>query len=79
MTVEGGVRLVAGSVVLLTSGMAHPQCPIYVTDKLLYLTGFVGFMLVQSVFTGICPAAMVLRKLGLRDAPARGGAAAPSP
>ncbi|MCB1628360.1 MAG: DUF2892 domain-containing protein, partial [Xanthomonadales bacterium] len=32
----------------------------------LLLTAFVGVNLIQSSFTGFCPAAMVFRKLGLR-------------
>ncbi len=76
MTIEGGVRLVAGSVVLLSVALAHPKCPLYVSENLLFVTAFVGVMLVQSVFTGFCPAAIVLRKLGLRSA---SGPGAPSP
>jgi len=29
------------------------------------LTAFVGFNLLQSSFTGFCPAAMIMRKLGV--------------
>jgi DUF2892 family protein len=76
MTIEGGVRVIAGSVVLLSIALAHPKCPLYVSENLLFVTAFVGLMLVQSAFTGFCPAAFVLRKLGLRGA---GEAAAPSP
>ncbi len=32
----------------------------------LLLTAFVGLNLLQSAFTGICPAAAILRKLGLK-------------
>ncbi len=68
MTVERGVRLIAGTVVLLSVGMAHPKCPIFVSENMLFVTTFVGFMLVQSVFTGFCPAGIILRKLGLKGA-----------
>jgi hypothetical protein len=68
MTIEGGVRLVAGTVVLLSVGMSHPKCPLYVTENMLFVTTFVGFMLVQSPFTGFCPTAIILRKLGLKGA-----------
>ena len=33
----------------------------------LYLTAFVGLNLFQSAFTGFCPAAIVLRKLGVKS------------
>jgi hypothetical protein len=77
MTIEGGVRAVAGTVVLLSVAVAHPKCPLYVSENFLFLTAFVGFMLVQSVFTGLCPTALVLKKLGLRSA--EGGRPSPSP
>ena len=68
MTVEKGVRLLAGSFTLLGVATAHPACPLFVSPHMLWLPAFVGFMLAQSAFTGICPAAIVLRKLGLKDA-----------
>ncbi len=77
MTVENGVRLVAGALVVVTTAMSHPDCPLYVSSHLLFVAGFVGFMLVQSAFTGFCPAAIILRKLGLKSA--AGGAASPAP
>lgn len=67
MTVEGGVRIAAGVVVLVTVGMSHPSCPLYVSHNLLLVTTFVGVMLVQSPFTGFCPSAWVLKKLGLKS------------
>ena len=32
-------------------------------------TAFVGVNLIQSAFTGFCPAANLLKKLGLKDRP----------
>jgi hypothetical protein len=75
MTIEGGVRLVAGSVILLSVAVSHPKCPLYVSENFLFLTGFAGFMLAQSAFTGICPAAWLLKKAGLKSA---AGSAQPS-
>jgi len=68
MTVEGGVRLIASSVVLLSVGMSHPKCPLYVSEHMLFVTTFVGVMMFQSVFTGFCPSAILLKKLGLKSA-----------
>jgi hypothetical protein len=68
MTVEKGVRLLAGSFTLLGVATAHPQCPLFVSYHMLWLPAFVGFMLAQSVFTGICPAAVILKALGLKPA-----------
>ncbi len=68
MTVENGVRVVLSSVVLLSVAMSHPKCTLYVSDKMLWVTTFVGVMLFQSAFTGFCPTAMILKKLGLKSA-----------
>jgi len=63
MTVENAVRALAGSFVLVSLGLAH-----WVHPAFLWFTAFVGANLLQSAFTGICPAAAVFRKLGLREA-----------
>jgi len=33
----------------------------------LLFTTFIGVNLIQSAFTGFCPAAMLLKKLGMKD------------
>ncbi|RUM77432.1 MAG: DUF2892 domain-containing protein, partial [Candidatus Thioglobus sp.] len=33
----------------------------------LWLTGFVGFNLLQSAFTGFCPATMAFKAMGLKN------------
>jgi hypothetical protein len=38
----------------------------WVHPSFLWLSVFVGVNLIQSAFTGFCPAAMVLRRLGCR-------------
>jgi len=63
MTVENAVRAVAGTFVLASLALAR-----WVHPGFLWLTVFVGANLLQSAFTGICPAAMIFRKLGLKDA-----------
>ncbi len=67
MTSERGVRIVAGALVLLSLGLGVEGSPIFVDANWLWFTAFVGVNLVQSGFTGFCPAQLVLRKLGLRD------------
>ena len=61
MTVDNGVRIVAGSMLLLS--LASTQ---WVHPGFFWLSVFVGVNLIQSAFTGFCPAAMVLRRLGCR-------------
>jgi hypothetical protein len=39
----------------------------FVSPYWLLFTAFVGVNLLQSAFTGFCPAAMIFRKLGVRE------------
>ncbi|WP_392400549.1 DUF2892 domain-containing protein [Aeromonas salmonicida] len=61
MTVDNGVRIVAGSMLLLSLALTQ-----WVHPSFFWLSVFVGVNLIQSAFTGFCPAAMVLRRLGCR-------------
>ena len=63
MTVERGVRLMAGVVVLLSLALAH-----YVSIYWLWLTVFVSLNLLQSAFTNWCPAMAIFRAMGMKDA-----------
>ena len=60
MTLDNAVRAFAGTMVLISVALTYFVHPYYV-----WLTVFVGFNLIQSSFTGICPAAMVMKKLGI--------------
>jgi hypothetical protein len=60
MTIEGAVRVLAGSFVLL--GLLLSQL---VSPWWLLLDVFVGLNLIQSAFTGVCPAASIFRRLGI--------------
>ena len=62
MTVNQAVTAFAGFMVLLSLALAWRVSPYF-----LILTAFVGANLLQSAFTGFCPAASVFRRLGLRD------------
>lgn len=68
MTVERGLRLLAGVMVLLSLTLAY-----YVSHYWLWLSVFVGLNLLQSAFTNWCPAMMILRAIGLKDAGCRDG------
>ncbi|HUB53149.1 MAG TPA: DUF2892 domain-containing protein [Terracidiphilus sp.] len=63
MTVERGVRLMGGVMVLLSLALAH-----FLSLYWLWLTVFVGLNLLQSAFTNWCPAMSMLRAMGLKDA-----------
>ena len=63
MTVNRGLRFLAGFMVLLSIVLA-----LTVHIGFLWLTAFVGANLLQSALTNWCPAMIVLRKIGFRDA-----------
>jgi hypothetical protein len=63
MTVERGVRLMAGVMVLLSLALAH-----FLSPNWLWLTAFVGLNLLQSAFTNWCPAMAIFRAMKLKDA-----------
>ncbi|MCZ7640363.1 MAG: DUF2892 domain-containing protein [Verrucomicrobia bacterium] len=69
MSNEGMIRVLAGTMVLLSLALAHWHSPWW-----LLLTAFVGVNLIQSAFTGFCPPEMLLRKWrGTKTAEVRGG------
>ena len=61
-TISRGVMALAGSFILISVGLAYAW-----TEWALLFTLFVGANLLQASFTGFCPAAMILRKLGLKE------------
>ena len=63
MTKQQAVRLLAGSVIVLSAVLA-----LSVSSWWLLLTGFVGLNFTQSVFTGFCPAETMFGLLGLKEA-----------
>ena len=62
MTVERGLRALAGCMVLLSLGLAH-----WVSLYWLWLAVFVGLNLLQSAFTNWCPAMAILRAAGFKE------------
>mgnify|MGYP001770972602 CR=1 FL=1 len=62
MTLNAALRLMAGSVVTLSLVLSYYHNPLW-----LWLTAFVGLNLLQSAFTGWCPAMSVFRMLGLKN------------
>jgi hypothetical protein len=67
MTVERYIRIFAGFVVMLSLALGVEGSPIFVNPWLLALTAFAGFNLFQSGFTGFCPPAFLLKKLGVPE------------
>ena len=73
MTVERYVRIFAGFVVMLSLALGLDVSPLFVNKWWLALTAFAGFNLFQSGFTGFCPPAILLKKLGVPESSASNG------
>lgn len=67
MTVERYIRIFAGFVVMLSLALGVEGSPLFVSKWFLALTAFAGFNLFQSGFTGFCPPAILLKKLGVPE------------
>jgi hypothetical protein len=59
MNIDRIVLAFAGFVILVSVLLAH-----YHSEYWLFFTAFVGLNLLQSAFTGFCPLALILKKLG---------------
>jgi len=63
MTVERGLRLMAGAFILLSLALGY-----WISRYWYLFTAFVGLNLFQSGLTNWCPAMFILKNLGLRSA-----------
>ncbi|HCG5245831.1 TPA: DUF2892 domain-containing protein [Vibrio parahaemolyticus] len=61
MTLENAVRVFAGTMVLVSVILT-----VFVHSNFIWFTVFIGANLIQSAYTGICPAAYFLKKFGFR-------------
>jgi DUF2892 family protein len=61
MSIDRVVLAFAGTLILVSLILSY-----FVSPWWLALAGFVGLNLLQSAFTGFCPLAMLLKKLGYR-------------
>ena len=60
MTLDRAVQTFAGVMVLVSVALTQ-----FVSPWFWLMTAFIGVNLFQSAFTGFCPAAMVMRRLGI--------------
>ena len=65
MNVERAIRIMAGSIVLISLALAADASPRFISKHFLWLAVFVGANLFQSGFTRFCPAEMIMLKCGL--------------
>jgi hypothetical protein len=61
MNLDRSVLAFAGVMTLLSVILTQ-----YVSPLFMWFTVFIGLNLLQSAFTGFCPAAMIFKKLGAR-------------
>lgn len=61
MTLDRSILAFAGFMILLSVALT-----IWVSPLFVWLTVFVGANLLQSAFTRFCPAAMIMKRLGIK-------------
>ncbi|PLW79128.1 YgaP family membrane protein [Cohaesibacter celericrescens] len=61
MCLDRAMFAFAGAMILVSVVLTAFVSPLFV-----WFTVFIGANLFQSAFTGICPAAMIMKKLGLK-------------
>ena len=66
MNAERIVRIVAGTMIMLTLSLGVEASPIFVSKYFLFFTAFVGLNLFQSGFTKFCPLNNMLSKFGIK-------------
>ena len=66
MSLDRVVVAFAGFVILISLALGAAGSPIFQSVYWLWLTAFVGANLLQSAFTGFCPLAIILKKLGVQ-------------
>ena len=69
MTVDRAIRILAGSFILVSLALGVEGSPVFVSKWFLAATAFVGFNLFQFGFSNVCPLGMILKRLGVADAP----------
>ncbi|MGD9880233.1 MAG: DUF2892 domain-containing protein [Reyranella sp.] len=61
MSIDRAVMALAGFMILASLVLSQLHSPYW-----LLFTAFVGLNMLQSAFTGFCPAAIIFKRLGLR-------------
>ena len=67
MSIDRAVLAFAGIMILVSVALTQLVSPMW-----WLLTAFIGLNLLQSSFTGFCPAAIIMRKLGVGKGVAAG-------
>ena len=62
MNIDRAVLAFSGTVILISLALTR-----FVSPQWFWLTAFIGLNLLQASLSGVCPMAIVLRSLGVRD------------
>jgi hypothetical protein len=73
LTVDDLVHVFAGAFILLSLALGMQASPLFHSSYWLWFTAFVGANLLQFGFTGFCPLASILKKLGVGESCASAG------
>lgn len=69
MTVNRAISIFAGLMIMASLALAHFSGQVDLGQlSWLWLTAFVGANLFQMGFTGFCPAAKIMKALGMKEA-----------
>jgi len=66
MSLDRMINAMAGLFILISLGLGVEASPIFHSVYWLWFTVFVGANLLQSSFTGFCPAAIIFKKIGAK-------------
>ena len=61
MSIERALFVLAGTMVIITALLAKYHHPWW-----MWFTVFIGFNMFQSAFSGFCPAALIMKKMGMK-------------
>lgn len=61
MSLDRSVLAFAGIMILLSVALTYWVSPLF-----MWFTVFIGANMLQSAFTGFCPAAMIFKRLGVK-------------
>ena len=67
MTVQRYVFVIAGFFIMISLALGVEGSPLFVSKWALAFTAFVGLNLFQYGFSGFCPMATILKKLGVPE------------
>jgi len=60
------VRIIAGTLILLSLALGYPASPSFISQWFLAFTAFIGANLLQSGLTKWCLMESIVRKLGIK-------------